>query len=85
MQVTNSISKIKKATEGSKTTTATVIWLLMQIVNGIKPDAIPANIQVTIYNIVEILAAVGLLDKAWRKREVIINKIKKLWKKEKDS
>lgn len=73
-------------TKGQKTTAATVIWLLMQVVNSIKPDAIPAEVQITIYNIAEILAAIGLLDKAWRNREKIIHFLtRKIWKREKDS
>ena len=67
---------IQKKIEGTKTTTATVVWLAMQTVNGLYPDTIPDNVQMAVYNIAEILAVIGLTDKLYRNRQKIIDYIK---------
>ena len=75
---------IQKKIEGTKTTTATVVWLLMRIVDTIRPGTIPVPVADVIYLSAEILATIGITDKLWRNR----HKLKSLFKwkkKEKDS
>ena len=72
------IQKSWNKTSGFKTTTATLIWLTMRIINSVKPEAIPLDIQVLVIDIAEVLAAIGVTDKLWRNRQKIINSIKNL-------
>lgn len=70
------VKDIYDKSKGGKTTTATVIWFLMQAINGLYPDTIPDNVQIAVYNIAEILALIGLTDKLYRNRQKIIDYIK---------
>lgn len=49
--------------EGLKTAGAVVVYLAMQLVNSIWPEAIPDKSQEIIINVVEIAMTIGLLDK----------------------
>jgi len=74
---------IQKKIEGTKTTTATVVWLLMRIVDTVRPGTIPDPVADVIYLSAEILATIGITDKIWRNRHKLKSIFK--WKKEKDS
>ena len=59
-------------TKGGKTTAATVGWLLMRIINGIWPDSISPDMQFVLYDVIEILAVLGIGHKLWRGRHRVI-------------
>ena len=58
-------------TAGGKTVAATILWLTMRIANGIKPDLIPSETQLIIYDAAELLALLGITDKIYRNRNQI--------------
>lgn len=61
---TKKADSVLTKTEGLKTAGAVSIYLLIQLVNNIWPEAIPDKGQTIILNIVELAMTLGLLDKA---------------------
>jgi len=75
------LNDIYSKTSGGKTITATVIWLTMRIANGIKPDLIPMETQLIVYDVAELLALLGITDKIYKNRKQIVSYIKNLFTK----
>jgi hypothetical protein len=69
------LKKIYDKTAGGKTVAATALWLAMRIANGIKPDLIPAETQLIIYDAAELLALLGITDKIYRNRGEIYRRV----------
>jgi hypothetical protein len=65
-QINNTLSKGWKKTEGFKTPTATVIWLILRLVDYKFPDVLDTQTQVLILDIATAIAALGIGDKLWR-------------------
>jgi hypothetical protein len=66
---TVTVEKVYESTKGKKTVIATAAWLTMRIINSIEPDLIPVNYQLVIYDVIELLAVLGITDKLWRNRK----------------
>jgi len=79
------IEKIKEkwnSTAGYKTATAGYLALIFEILKlAFGDNFVSEEIQAKIISIVGLVAATGILDKVWRNRKKIVEKIKGLFKK----
>jgi hypothetical protein len=80
----NQVKKTWGETRNKKTTAAMAAWLLLRIVNQISPNAIEPEVQLIIYDGIELLGAIGIGDKLWRNRVKIWNGIKDIFRKRKE-
>lgn len=71
-------------TSGYKTTSSGVVLLLFQLFKLLFPDKLSPEWEEFTLNAIGLLAATGLLDKAWRNRKEIKEKLKSLFTKNKE-
>ena len=67
--------------EITRPTSVAVMLVLFQGFQLIFPKSMSPEWEGWTYNAITVLGATGLIDKVWRNRQVIINKIKTIFKK----
>lgn len=64
----------------TRPTSVAVMLVIFQLFQKIWPDVMPVDWQEWTYNVIGIIGATGVLDKAWRYRKDIIDFIKRIFK-----
>lgn len=82
------MKKLWKKTEGYKTKSGALLYLLFQLFKSIFPDALNESTEEVVRYSIDLIILTGSADWIWRNKNRIlswfINLKEKLWKKEKD-
>jgi len=65
----------------TRPTSVAIMLVLFQGFQLLFPDKLTPEWEGWTYNVITVLGATGLLDKLWRNRQTIINKVKNVFKK----
>lgn len=79
--MTGKIVNAWEKTAGKKTASSGVLLLLFQLAQLINPNIMTPEWRDWTYNAIGVVGMTGVLDKLWRNRQVIINKVKNVLKK----